>query len=376
MRPSVTAVIAAAAVGTLATVASALPPQYTIVDMGVARPADTASQAFRVSPNGIGTGRSLGTGTVAFSWTQGGGTVALPNLASPARNFCVGNGVNANGVVVGVGATTAFGSSPLPLMWQGGGGGVVSQLPLPAGQSFGKANDVNISLTAVGSVGSGSGERAAMFAGGVGSIVTRTTSIGCFSNVLFSVNDAGRMVGTAIDPNAAARNVGYVYDSATDTAFEVGALPGRNGALAFDVSESGFVVGSSMLNQGSGLPYIWSDSLGMVEIPLPIGTSQGSARGVNSAGWAVGTASSATAIPFLYDGTATYRLMDLLPNPDGWDLVGGTSNSAMGISEDGIIVGTALHNGVVRAYAMIPIPAPGAAGLLALTGLAAGRRRR
>lgn len=42
-------------------------------------------------------------------------------------------------------------------------------------------------------------------------------------------------------------------------AFEVGALPGMNGALAFGVSNTGYVVGSSMLNQGSGLPFIWSD---------------------------------------------------------------------------------------------------------------------
>lgn len=375
MRPATTCLVAAAALGA-ASAAHALPPQYTIIDLGVARPADTASQAFRVSPNGIATGRSLGSGAagnVAFSWTQGGGTVALPQLAAPVRNFSVGNGVNANGVVVGTGATTAFGSSPLPLIWQGG---AVSQLPLPAGQTLGRANDVNISLVAVGSVGSGSSERAAMYAGGVGTIITQTTSLGCFPNVAFSINNAGRIVGTAIDPNQAARNVGYVYDSTTGQAFEVGALPGRNGAIAFDVSESGFVVGASMLNQGSGTPFIWSDSLGMVEIPLPVGTSQGSARGVNSAGWAVGTASSATAIPFLFDGTSTYRLMDLLADPNGWDLIGGTSNSAMGISEGGIIVGTALHNGAVRAYAMVPVPTPGGACLLAFAGIAAARRRR
>ena len=39
---------------------------------------------------------------------------------------------------------------------------------------------------------------------------------------------------------------------------------------------------------------------------------------VNSAGWAVGTASSAFAIPSLR-GTATYRLADLYVRP-GWDL--------------------------------------------------------
>jgi uncharacterized membrane protein len=67
-----------------------------------------------------------------------------------------------------------------------------------------------------------------------------------------------------------------------------------------------------MLNHGSGLPFIWSDQGGMVAIPLASGTSQGSARAVNSAGWVVGNDSSAFSIPFLYDGTNTYRLADLI----------------------------------------------------------------
>jgi hypothetical protein len=374
VRTSVVAAVTvlAAAAGT----ALALPPQYTIVDIGLARPNDTASQGFRVSTTGIATGRSLGTGSVAYSWTQGGGTVALPQLASPARTFCVGNGVNGAGVIVGTGSTTAFGSSPLPLMWNAG---VVSQLPLPAGQTVGRANDVNSAMVAVGSVNGGSLERGVLYAGGTASIVSTTTPTGCYLVSGFSINDAGRIVGFGVDPANAARNVAYVYDTGSGgAAFEVGVLPGRNGGIAYDVSESGFVVGVSTQNQGSGVPFIWSFAGGTVEIPLPVGTSQGSARGVNSSGWVVGTASSATAIPFLFDGTSTYRLMDLIPNPDGWDLVSGTSNSAMGISESGIIVGTALRNGAVRAYAMIPIPvpAPGAAGLLVLTGVCATRRRR
>ncbi|MFO0873931.1 MAG: hypothetical protein U0575_08175 [Phycisphaerales bacterium] len=326
--------------------------KYNIFNIGTLSPADSASQGFRVSPNGIATGRSFGNPTKAFTWTEQGGLVGLPNLMVPNRPFSVGNGVNNAGVVVGTGSTTSFGSSPLPLIWQGG---VVAQLPLPPGQTFGRANDINASNVAIGSIGSGTTEFGVIYQGATATVITQTTPNGSFLRTAFGINDAGRIVGFGIDPNNAAVNVGYVLDTSTNTAFSVGALPGRNGAIAFDVSGAGHITGSSMLNQGSGTPFIWTDMGGMVEIPLPPNTSQGSGRGVNSAGWVVGTAGGVFAVPFLYDGVNTYALQDLLPAGSGWDLSMNTSSSALGISEDGVIVGTGVFNGLTRAYAMVPV---------------------
>ena len=332
------------------TAAYAAPPQYQIYDIGVVDVGDTASQGFGVSRAGVAVGRSLHTGgSQAFTWTLNGGLVGLPNLAG--RSYAVSNSANDTGSVVGTAATTAFGSGRLPVIWQNG---VVSQLPLPVGETLGDANSVNASTVAVGSVNGGSLQRGVIYSGGSATIITQTTSNGSYFVTAFGINDSGRIVGQGIDPTNAARNVGIVYDIGQSMAFEVGALPGMNGALAFGVSNTGYVVGSSMLNQGSGLPFIWSDQGGMVAIPLATGTSQGSARAVNSAGWVVGNDSSAFSIPFLYDGTATYRLADLIPPNSGWDLSMNTSSSALGISENGIIVGTGVHNGETHAYAMVP----------------------
>src|ERR1700726_1688254 len=332
------------------TAAAGAAPQYQIYDIGVVQTGDTASQGFGVSTGGIAVGRSFRTGgTQAFTWTLGGGIVGLPNLSG--RSFCVSNGANDSAIVVGTGATTAFGSGRLPVVWQSG---VVSQLPLPPGQTLGDANGVNASGVAVGSVNGGSLQRGVIYSGGSASIITQTTSNGSYFLTAFGINDSGRIVGQGIDPNNAAVNVGIVYDIGANMAFSVGALPGFNGALAFGVSNAGYVVGSSMLNQGSGLPFIWSDAGGMVAIPLASGTSQGSARAVNSAGWVVGNDSSAFSIPFLYDGTTTYRLADLLPPGSGWDLSMNTSSSALGISDNGVMVGTGVHNGATHAYAMVP----------------------
>ena len=325
-------------------------PQYQIIDIGVVQMGDSASQGFGSSTGGVGVGRSVRTGGAqAFSWTIAGGTVGLPNIAG--RAFCVSNSANDSGSVVGTCATTLFGSSRLPIVWVNG---AVSQLPLPAGETLGDANDINASGVAVGSVNGGSLQRGVIYSGGGAAVITQTTSNGSFFVTAFGVNNAGRVVGQGIDPTNAARNVGIVYDIGSQAAFEVGALPGLNGALAFGVGNGGHVVGSSMLNQGSGLPFIWTQAGGIVAIPLPTGTTQGSARAVNTSGWAVGTASSAFAIPFLYDGTSTYRLADLIPSGTGWDLSMNTSSSALGISDGGIIIGTGVFNGQVRAYAMIP----------------------
>ena len=330
-------------------------PQYQIFDIGVVQVGDSASQGFGVSPGGIAVGRSFqANGTQAFTWTLNGGIVGLPNLSG--RSYCVSNSANDSGIVVGTGATTAFGSGRLPVVWQNG---VVSQLPLPVGETLGDANSVNASNVAVGSVDGGSNQRGVIYSGGSATVITQTTANGSFFLTAFGVNDSGRIVGQGIDPGNAARNVGIVYDIGQNVAFEVGALPGLNGALAFGVSNNGYVVGASMLNQGPGSPFIWSDQGGIVAIPLATGTSEGSARAVNSAGWVVGDDSSAFSIPFLYDGTTTYRLADLIPPNSGWDLSMNTSSSALGISDDGVIVGTGVHNGETHAYAMVPIaPTP------------------
>src|SRR5205809_2256266 len=283
---------------------SAPVPQYQIFDIGVVDVGDTFSQGFGVSRAGIAVGRSIrNDGSHAFSWTLNGGIVGLPDLAG--RSYCVANSANDSGDVVGTAATTVFGSGRLPVIWQNG---VVSQLPLPVGQTLGDANSVNASNVAVGSVNAGSDQRGVIYSGGSATIITQTTTNGSFFRTAFGINDSGRIVGQGIDPQNAARNVGIVYDIGQSMAFEVGALPGNNGALAFGVSNNGYVVGSSMQNQGLGLPFIWSEANGMVAIPLAAGTSLGQAEGVNSSGWVVGTDGGAFAVPFLYDGTNTYRL--------------------------------------------------------------------
>lgn len=154
-------------------------------------PGDTASQGFGVSRAGIAVGRSLHTGgSEAFTSTLNGGLVGLPNLAG--RNYAMSNSANDTGGVVGTAATTAFGSGRLPVIWQNG---VVSQLPLPVGETLGDANSVNASTVAVGSVDGGSLQRGVIYSGGSATIITQMTSNGSYFVTAFGINDSGRVVG-------------------------------------------------------------------------------------------------------------------------------------------------------------------------------------
>lgn len=345
-------VVVAAVVGALVfppSAAQAAPPHYRIIDLGVV-PGGSASQAFGVSPHGLTVvGRDLAdTGAPAFAWTRDTGSVVLPNL--PARDYAVANAVNDKGMIVGTSMTTFFGSGALPVKWIDG---VITQYKLPPGQEVGRAVSVNRHGVAAGSVGGDVEERGAIYAHGATEVITATTDDGKYMAYATGINDDGLVAGSGIDPDNAAVNVGLVYDSKTRRLTDIGALPGDNGALAFGLSNGGYVVGSSMFDQGSGMPFIWSARQGMVAIPLPPKTSEGAAYGVNDFGWAVGNGGGLYSVPFLYIHGRTFRLASLLPPNSGWDLDHNTSNSALAITNRGTIVGTAEHHGKTHAYAMV-----------------------
>jgi hypothetical protein len=350
-------------------------PMYNIVSLGVAQAGDTSSTGQGVSPNGtyvVGFS-SISTANHPLIWTQQNGTQPLPSLAG--RAFNSPTGVNNNGVAAGTGATTFFGSSPLPVLWKNG---QAIQLPLPGGQTIGRVNGINIAERAVGSVNSGNNEAATIFTEAGSQVITQTLPNGGMLRTAFGINDAGRIVGQGLDPTNAAVTKGWYLDPGDSTAHDIGALTalGHNSAIPFGVSSDGRITGTSSLNSGSGaLPFIYDTTNGMQPIPLPVGTTTGQGRGVNAAGWVVGNSSSATSIPFLYDGTQSYRLQDILVNAPGWDLVSGTSNAAFSISDNGLITGRGLLNGVVTGYVLIPVPEPTGLAMLLLAAPLSMRRR-
>ena len=344
------------------------PTQYTLVDLGPMG-TDTGAGTFNISAGGMIVGRSTFTGgATAFTATVGGAQVALPGLAG--RNYSVANGANDLGTVVGVGSTTAVGAGAIPLMWQNG---VLTQLAIPAGAGIASAYDVNASNVAVGSAGAGTALQGVLYSGG-------STTVISGMSVAYAINNGGLAVGYGIDSVSGLRN-GLVYNTATGTSTVLGSLAGKNGAIAYDVSNTGYVVGASVLNQSStGLPFIWTASGGMQAIPMVNGATTGTARSVNASGWTVGTVGVGNSTPFVFDGSNSYDLSTLVTGAAGWSLTSSVS-TAYGISDSGVIVGTAVFNGVAHGYELVPItavPEPGSHAMLmaGLFAVAAVVRRR
>ena len=183
---------------------AAAAPQYQIFDLGVVQAGDTASQGFGVSLGGLAVGRSFRSGGAqAFRWTPEEGIVGLANLAG--RSFAVANS-STESTTVGTAANTAFGADRLPVRWNING--VVSQLPLPAGETLGDANHISSAGVAVGSVGGGSSQRAVIYSGGSASIITQTTPNGSFFVTAFGINSSGLNRGPGNRPRQRGQKCG------------------------------------------------------------------------------------------------------------------------------------------------------------------------
>ena len=95
------------------------------------------------------------------------------------------------------------------------------------------ANSVNASSVAVGSVDAGSLQAGRNLQRGQRDNHYANHANGSFFVTAFGINDSGRIVGQGIDPRMPPGTSGSSMISVRTRPFEVGALPGLNGAPAF-----------------------------------------------------------------------------------------------------------------------------------------------
>lgn len=303
-----------------------------------------------VRPDGLGT---IFESMRAMWWSETTGGIALPNYKDELkRKYSQAFAVNDEGVAVGTSTTTYEGLHSLPIRWFNG---EPTPFPLPSGYETGRAYAVNASGTAIGSVGWSSNFRPAVFTMAGSTIITSQSDTGRSMYKATGISDGGLVIGESrTDEDLRPSSASLIYNSITGELMDIGALKGDYQSRAYGISSnSKYVAGSSTSRRGNIRPYFWSKESGMVALALPFGTTDGYASAVNDLGWVVGLAWATGGIyePFLSKDGNTYSLRSLLPQSSPWEFV---QSPPTGISNNGKIVGTAVHDGVVTAYAMMP----------------------
>jgi len=122
--------------------------------------------------------------------------------------------------------------------------------------------------------------------GGGGGVAVSITDLGAGDGSFAeAVNDKGQIVG-----GGGAGVGGYLWENGTIR--QLGALPGLTGSWAYDINESGTVVGSSSNADASvRRAFVWTAAGGMQELSGSLGGCCSEADGINDQGLIVGIAS-------------------------------------------------------------------------------------
>jgi probable HAF family extracellular repeat protein len=194
-----------------------------------------------------------------------------------------------------------------------------------------------------------------------------------------AINNHGLIVGSSqLKPEYMQPEHAYKYDGTTVT--DLGLLPGGITSYATAVNDAGQVAGygsttGDMFDERGQHAFITSSS-GLVDLGLLASDDdQSRAKGINNLGQVVGySAKWATSVTpqgtlsvfesraFVYADSEGMQDLNTMLNGgpgQGWVL-----ETAEGISDNGIIFGRGLHNGVSTYFVMTPVPEPGSAVLV------------
>jgi probable HAF family extracellular repeat protein len=362
----------AAAAASLAGVARAAPPSYTVTDLGTMPTGVDPAQPLAVASGGRVAGfeftNSTG-GDTAFLWTNG----VFNALGTLGGNSSEAYDMNGSGQIAGVSsvATSCNGSlcsyADRPFSWQNG---VMTNLDPGAGpddysgafgiNGFGsvagfihRANAPAPTAPEVPTIWSGGGAQGlptfcVIFSGG-----TCTQNGG---GRALAIADSGDAVGYS---GATTGQLPVIWSAGAITS--LGSL-GGNWGEATDISNNGVVVGGSRIGPYPGPvhAFVWANGT-MSDLGTLLGDTGSEAYSINDGGEIVGVSNTtdqfespgvraATGRAFLYVGGTMYDLNSLIPANSGWSLA-----NAAAIDNDGAVVGFGFYNGVQHGYLLRPV---------------------
>lgn len=163
-----------------------------------------------------------------------------------------------------------------------------------------------------------------------------------------AINNNGQAVGFTRDDSGPSGDQAFFFDGINS--YEIGSLGGYSQAT--DINDSSAIVGHSFTGNQT-LAFVYQQ--GSMTALGTIGGSSNQALGINNdgriVGWAYNASYKQRAVEF-FDQSAT-DLNTLLPEGSPWVL-----NKAYGINDEGVIIGEGTYNGVKRAFVLSPINLP------------------
>lgn len=325
----------------IAAAAIAAPPAYTVTDLGTHAGFDT-----RLEPGSVGT--SIAGGTVAgyavtslpqrnfhsFRWAAG----TLTDLAPLAGDeHTIGFGVNAAGDVVGVsyklGELVSHG-----VRWNANG--TVTALGTLEAHDINSTGAIAGSTPVNGLLGASHATRM------VNGVATDLGTLGGISSMAFAISESGWVVGQSLLANNTTTRAFVVANGAM---LDLG-THGGVGSRALDINGLSVV---GIADMAGNLPRatLWSlNASGTLAGKTNLGTLRGAinsaALSINASGTIVGNSGDAA---FVWSAGTMTDLNSTIGAASGWHLT-----KATGIDDAGRIVGVGKHFGLQRAFLLMP----------------------
>jgi probable HAF family extracellular repeat protein len=333
--------------------------QYTITDLGTLAPPSRESHARDINEAGqvVGYSRDYSNRLHAFLWENG----TIQDLGTLGGTLSEADGINELGQIVG--HADIPGNTRHAFLWESRG--MQDLDPSSARHSW--AWGINEASQVAGTLDlSGTGVTTFLWEDGQaciweGSTTTLLPALGGSHSAAYDINESGCVVGWA-ETSSGGHNA--VLWNGSDT-IDLGTFGGVY-SWAFAINDHGQVVGWRQVANGESRAFLWQDGV-MTDLGL-----EGRAWDINNRGQVVCSTATTT---YLWDNGSLYDLQDLIPAGSGWQL--GRSVNVPAINDAGWIVGTGISpDGYTRAFLLTPIPEPPAVVLVSLGAFSLLLRRR